>query len=542
LTKAHRRLIEHVRTLYRADDLNGPKQGLLPLKQLQALALPGESYKLAFTSELLPHIYRRKLGTAPEEDLLPNPGSVLRGDGGYVLSDDHKGAGLFSEADPPGLWWIPSGRVFFSPNTDDTPTEEADFAQAHFFLPHRFCDPFHTDQFNTETTVAYDQDLAGQPYDLLVALTRDALGNEIDAVHDYRVLQPRLVTDPNGNRSEVAFDALGLVVGTAVMGKAGEKKGDVLDDFVADLDDVTITAHIDNPLANPHDILQHATSRLVYDLTRFTEKGEPVVVYTLARETHDADLSPGIQTKIQHSFSYSDGFGREIQKKIQAEPGTLEKGGPIVNPRWVGSGWTVFNNKGKPVRQYEPFFSATHGFEFARTVGVSLILFYDPVERVVATLHPNHTWEKVVFDPWRQTTYDVNDTVLNADGSTSPKSDEDVKEFFSRLPDTDYLPTWYEQRITMAANHPERVAAEKTAVHRQTPTVAHLDTLGHTFLTIAHNRFERNNSTIEEKYPTRVALDIEGNQRVVRDALVQNGDALGRIVMHYNRGYAGAVR
>jgi hypothetical protein len=28
-----------------------------------------------------------------------------------------------------------------------------------------------------------------------------------------------------------------------------------------------------------------------------------------------------------------------------------------VEPRWVGSGWTVFNNKGKPVRQYEPFFT-----------------------------------------------------------------------------------------------------------------------------------------------------------------------------------------
>ena len=78
------------------------------------------------------------------------------------------------------------------------------------------------------------------------------------------------------------------------------------------------------------------------------------------------------------------------------------------------------------------------------------MLFYDPVERVVATLHPNHTWEKVVFDPWQQTTYDVNDTVLNADGSTDPKSDQDVKGFFSRLPDADYLPTWYEQRSRLA--------------------------------------------------------------------------------------------
>src|SRR3712207_819524 len=112
-----------------------------------------------------------------------------------------------------------------------------------------------------------------------------------------------------------------------------------------------------------------------------------------------------------------------------------------VSPRWVGSGWTVFNNKGKPVRQYEPFFTDTHGFEFDVRIGVSPVLFYDPVERIVATLHPNHTWEKVVFDPWRQETWDVSDTVLAAD----PKNDPDVGNFFRRLPNGDYLPTWHAQ-------------------------------------------------------------------------------------------------
>ena len=33
------------------------------------------------------------------------------------------------------------------------------------------------------------------------------------------------------------------------------------------------------------------------------------------------------------------------------------------------------------------------------------------MERVVATLHPNRTFEKVVFDAWRQMSFDVNDTV-----------------------------------------------------------------------------------------------------------------------------------
>jgi hypothetical protein len=218
------------------------------------------------------------------------------------------------------------------------------------------------------------------------------------------------------------------------------------------------------------------------------------------------------------------------------QPGALVRdanGKPVqadTPQRWVGSGRTVFNNKGKPVRQYEPFFSSTHLYEEEREMtdtGVSPILFYDPVERVVATLHPNHTWEKVVFDPWQQTTYDVNDTVLNPDGTTDPKRDSDVQGFFARLPDADYLPTWYEQRSALAANDPERVAAEKAAVHRQTPTLAHLDTLGRTFLTFADNGPDPAQPGMHLLFATRVLLDIEGNQREVIDAK-------NRVVMRYD--------
>jgi hypothetical protein len=190
----------------------------------------------------------------------------------------------------------------------------------------------------------------------------------------------------------------------------------------------------------------------------------------------------------------------------------------------VGTGAKVYNNKGKPVRQYEPFFSPTHKFGIEQW-GVSSTLFYDPVERVVATLHPNHSWEKVVFDPWQQQTFDVNDTVLNADGTTNPKLDEDVKDFFSRLPESDYLPTWYEERIGGRFGTEEKNAAEKAAKHANTPTIAHFDSLGRTFLTIADNGKDDNNRDL--KYSTRVKLDIEGNQRKVIDAK-------NRIVMKYD--------
>ncbi|MEX2307778.1 MAG: SpvB/TcaC N-terminal domain-containing protein [Pirellulales bacterium] len=533
-----RRLIEQVRTLYRKNDLTD----LLHLGIVESLALPGESYTLAFTPGLVANVYGGRV----------NDDAMLKTEGRYVHSE--------SDAN----WWIPSGRVFFSPDSADTAAQELAHARQHFFLPHRFRDPFHSNAVSTEGFVTY-------AYDLLIVETRDAVGNVItvatqdDAGNtairlDYRVLQPYWVTDPNGNRTRVAFDTLGMVVGTAVMGKAGENQGDLLDEnFSAELDNATILAHMTNPRADPHDILQKASTRLVYDLfayhrTKDTLQPEPAVVYTLLRETHHFDLGANEETKVQHGFSYSDGFGREIQKKIQAEKGLVPlrdangrirvdpDGTPIMStderePRWVGSGWTVFNNKGKPVRQYEPFFTDTHGFEFEVRIGVSPVLFYDPVERVVATLHPNHSYEKVVFDPWRQMTYDVNDTVAaNAAETGDPRTDKDIKghvaEYFKTQPNT--WQTWHQERITGAKGAQEKSAAEKAAKHANTPTTAHADTLGRPFLTVADNGPDPAQPGQHLLFATRVELDIEGNQRDVRDAIVQNGDPQGRLVVRYD--------
>ena len=54
-------------------------------------------------------------------------------------------------------WWLPSGRVFYSPDDGDDPAAELAYARRHFFLPHRFRDPF-----GNTTAVTYDR------YDLLV--------------------------------------------------------------------------------------------------------------------------------------------------------------------------------------------------------------------------------------------------------------------------------------------------------------------------------------------------------------------------------------
>lgn len=547
-----RRLIELTRTLFRKDDLTG----LFKLGEQGNRGQQGESYKLAFTSGLLAAVFKRR-SNGLLEDLLPDVETIVGEQAGYVASRDMKTAGLFPNLDADTYWWIPSGRVFLSPDKNDTALEELAFARNHFFMPYRF-----VDAFNHETRLAYDSD-PGDPtrnHNLMLVETEDALGNittvrtkdengHTKICNDYRVLQPYWITDVNGNRARSAFDALGMVVATAIMGKAPPEppEGDSLEGFEADLtqeqnEDFFGSA---NPRIPAMGLLGSASTRIMYDLHCFRksveafperpEMWQPVYAATLARETHVSD--PTAALKIQVGFSYSDGFGREIQKKIQAEQGPIQKGGPNENPRWVATGWTVFNNKGKPVRQYEPFFSASHQFEFGIRVGKSPILFYDPAERVVAKLHPNHSYEKVVFDPWQQISYDVNDTSAARDGqSGDPRADGDIAGYVANyfLTEPATWQTWHAQRIAGSLGPRERKAALKTALHAATPTKAYFDTLGRPFLTVSHNRYETEAGTQDEKYASRVELDIEGNQREVRDAIVQASDSLGRIVMRYD--------
>jgi hypothetical protein len=237
-------------------------------------------------------------------------------------------------------------------------------------------------------------------------------------------------------------------------------EGDSLDGFVADLSTNAILDHLAHPLVNPQAILGSATTRMVYDLfayhrTRHLPEPQPAVAYALSRETHDSDPAPAGGLRIRHKFSYSDGFGREIQQKIQAEAGPVPvrdgagriiidaSGRPqmsiqVAPERWVGTGWTIFNNKSRPVRQFEPFFTDMHAFEFNVRIGVSPVVFYDPVGRTVATLRPDHTWSKVAFTAWHQTAWDTCDTVLVPD----PRDDTDVGVYFRRQAPALFWPTW----------------------------------------------------------------------------------------------------
>jgi RHS repeat-associated protein len=436
-----RRLVEHKQQTYFAND--GVTE--LPLEAIESRALPCQSYQLALTPGLLAHI-TAGAGVLPATDF---DAALLTTEvqGGYVLRG--------------GSYWAPGGRLRYA-------------AADEFYLPIEVRDPF-----GNAYSVEYDE------HSLLATATGDPLGNRVVATNDYRVLAPREVRDPNLNRSAIGFDALGMVVWTAVMGKEGANEGDTP---------------------------EHPTTRFEYHLDHWRLNNRPVYVKTSAREIH---YYPNATDAVpwQESFTYSDGFGRVVMQKVQAEPGPVPNVSGTVEDRWVGTGRTVFNNKGNPVRQYEPFFSATSEYEDESAVvewGVTPVIYYDPLDRVVLTELPNGTLTRVLFDAWTQENWDPNDCVLES--------------------------RWYSARTgTGAVTEPsERRAAQLAAAHANTPSITHLDSLGRTFLVEADNGPEPSNPEGDHRfYATRTELDIEGNTLAIIDALgvrtiEQQFDLLGR--------------
>ena len=487
-TNPNKRLIEHVRTYYYEDNFVNVKD----LHFLNSKGLVYENYQLAYTPGLLTDIFGQ----------INSPGSKI--------TDNLMVRGKFTHSESDTNWWVRSGRVQYT-ETDIT------YAENHFFMPVSYTDPY-----GALTKVKYYS-----VYNLIIEETEDAVNNKSKVLSfNYRTLSPQRMMDPNENITEMLSDELGLPKAMAIMGKgdeADELTG--LDEFRTTSDDAHIISFFGaaktftyNPIdTDSKELLQHATARFVYDFDSYKNSGgkKPTVVASILREEH---FKKNNNSHLQISFEYSNGLGKVAMKKIQAEPGIAKKvtinsdnslivsdfdtsnivtvnddGSSTVtrNLRWLGTGKTVLNNKGNPVKQYEPYFSVSHQYEdFKELVesGVTPVMYYDPIGRMTKTEFPDGTFSKMEFDSWKQIIYDQNDTSLQSD--------------------------WYTKYITGSVK--EQTAAQKSANHANTPTEHHFDTLGRPVLQIENNG--KTSGGVDILYNTIAELDIEGNIRSVTDA------------------------
>jgi RHS repeat-associated protein len=449
-----KRLIEDVRNIYLADDMVTP----LALGSLEPLGVKYQNYRMAFTAALVNDLYA---GRVTDQMLT---------DAGYTQADASN-------------WWVSSGRNIYLQGVETIAT-----AQQRFYLPVATQDPL-----NSVTTFLYD------PYFLMISKTEDALQNTTTADRiDFRIIQPVSLKDENNNTSEILTDELGMVVATSTYGEEGDgNHGDLPLSAYNRLSPASLA----DAITDPHKFLQQATSFFYYDLFAWIGRSQPVCVASVTRETHESELTGGNPTKIFLSVAYSDGFGKSLQTKIQAEPGEALQWqndnlvsidtSPAI--RWVGNGRTIYNNKANPVKQYEPFFSANFEYESEQAlveIGFTSITYYDALGRNIRTEQPNGTFSKTEFDAWKQLSFDANDTVITS--------------------------SWYADRGSPAPADPEPADPEHRAAwlavkHANTPAQQHLDSLGRIIYSIADNG-------AAGMYSTRFILDIENNTREIIDA------------------------
>lgn len=471
-TDLKRRLIEHTRTLFFNESLEGPE----PLGKMNRLAVPYENYQLALTADLLNQVFADK----------------LQPDVQAVLSDKNK-SGYLSGAD--GQYWVCSGVAGF--NAD---------APQHFYLPERYTDPF-----GSVTTLSYDW------RDLLIQSSEDRLGNRTEVVEfDFRVLAPRLMKDINNNLSEVGFDILGMPTIMALLGKGGD--ADNLTGMnLAALNpetDAKIEFFVtqDYSAGQARGWLGSASARHLYYFGETIQNGKtlwgqhPPCAAGIVREQHAA-ANPN--SPVQTTFEYSDGSGNLLVKKIQAEPLT-----PAGALRWVASGKTILNNKGNPVKQYEPYFSQPgvghryDGEEAEHEEGVTSVIYYDAAGRVIRTDEPDGSFSRVEFSPWHFKSFDQNDTVKES-------------RWYTQLNPPPPPPEQILPRNALTGEvlvSPIQRAAWLAAQHANTPAVTLLDSLGREVITIAHNRSGPPNAPDDQKYVTFSKLDAEGKPLWVQDA------------------------
>ncbi|MBK6795287.1 MAG: hypothetical protein IPG76_00380 [Acidobacteria bacterium] len=484
------RLVEHARTLFFKTDLTGFE----PLGTFNHLGLPYENYKLALTEALLSAVFGNKLTREVRRILETENRS------GYLTGGDltHR----FPGEELSGQYWIRSGVAGFNADAD-----------AHFYLPENYTDPF-----GNITSLDYD------PRDLYIKSSRDALLNRTEVTQfDFRVLAPREMVDINGNHSEAAFDILGQVIAVAAKGKfvSNRWEGDDLSGFDLALCNPPTTqiqtfctdTTFNEPRARGW--LNRATTRFVYHFGEARDAAGNVTAWAsrpagacgIQREIH-ASQTGGSASPLQVALECSDGSGNVLMKKVQAEPET--KNGPL---RWIVNGLTVLNNKGKPVKQYEPAFSNRFGCELPAANGVTPVMYYDAAGRLSRTELPDGSFSHVEFSPWHVTSYDQNDTAYDPAGSNH-------SDWYSRRTDSNH-PKFNDYNSTE-----NRRSADLVKPHSNTPAVTFLDSLGREVISVAHNRVEDPAGPLEfngkhyhdEKYVTFTKLDAEGKPLWIRDS------------------------
>ena len=307
--------------------------------------------------------------------------------------------------------------------------------------------------YGGDTTTAWDQ------YDLLPSLVTDPVGLQTSATYDYRVLKPEQVTDANRNVTQVGYTPLGLTAWIARLGKDGQQQGDTVQQpgqtFTYDLTAFDDSTAVRQPLSvTTTRRIDHRWTLVDQENAARAAAGQPPLTDAEIAEMFGPDEP---DDHFIHTVEFSDGFGRLLQTRTQADdlalpdvglPDDLTAATSVVtavgaaadSPRVVVGGWKAYDNKGRPIVTYEPFFDAGYTYQPSEAIPLDTLAavqqHYDPRGRPTATVAADGSQTRVVYGipanpaypsavtptPWETYTYDANDNA----GRTHPTVSLDI--------------------------------------------------------------------------------------------------------------------
>ena len=372
--------------------------------------------------------------------------------------------------------------------------------------------------------------------------TRDALGNRVTVdANDYRVLQPRLVSDPNRNRTEVAFDALGMVVGTAVMGKPLPRrwKATRSTGFVADLTQAAARRLLRRrrparqragAAATTPPRASSTTSTASGARSRRTRRPDEVAA-RLRRDARPRDP----RQRPAAAAGPEDPAQLLLLRRLRPRDPEEDPGRARAARRRRADGQPALGRQrldhlqqqgqaGPPVRavlqRHAPLRVRRAASASARSCSTTRSSASSP--RCTRTT-PTRRWcsTRGSRRPTTSTTPARRATHRPATRAPTPTSAGYVARVLRRRQPADLADLARAAHRRRARRRTSATPPQRAAAHADTPTTAHFDALGRPFLTVAHNRVVCAGHDLdgtEDSFATRVELDIEGNQRAVRDA------------------------
>jgi RHS repeat-associated protein len=220
--------------------------------------------------------------------------------------------------------------------------------------------------------------------------------------------------DPLGTMTQLVYDVAGLFRTRLV-----DALGDTAFDYDRATGQVTKITYADGSVVS---FAYDAQGRVLRSALEGQDLADPPIVYAYDETTIPNRRRASLRLRdgsIAEAVTYFDGYGKELQQRVEVEAG-----------RFLVSALKVPNPWGDLAQELEPTFAADAAFALAPAAAPSRRFFYDARGRVVRTVNFNSGVATAEYQPFRVMTRDANDNDASPENVARGQFDTPHEEEF----------------------------------------------------------------------------------------------------------------